>query len=215
MRPLRAVALSTVISASMAAAVLTSAGVSGGTCTTLSDVGADAQCTSSLLRLDGKSSVSAQGVIDGNVGFSNKNNAAAGASPSPGSGSSAASGPLAVAQSMLGTDTFGPYGCEDFVDAAYGRTTANGIGHDQAANFYYALADQGLGHHDMPIPRGALVFTSGPDGDHVDISRGDGTYISGGVQGLSPGYGDGHNVQVLPSPNLGSWTLYGWVNPPW
>jgi cell wall-associated NlpC family hydrolase len=122
---------------------------------------------------------------------------------------------VAVAESMLGTDAFGPYGCEDFVDAAYGRDTTSGIGHDQALNFYQALADRGQGHHEMPIPRGALVFSAGPDGDHVDISRGDGTYVSGGVQGISPGYGDGHNVQILPNPNLGSYTLYGWVYPPW
>ena len=120
-----------------------------------------------------------------------------------------------VAESMLGTDAFGPYGCEDFVDAAYGRTTATGIGHDAALAFYQSVADRGLAHHEMPVPRGALVFSTGADGDHVDISRGDGTYVSGGVQGLSPGYGDGHDVQILPTPNLGSWTLYGWVYPPW
>ena len=78
-----------------------------------------------------------------------------------------------------------------------------------------SLADRGLDHHEMPVPRGALVFSAGPDGNHVDISRGDGTYVSGGVQGLSPGYGDGHDIQILPTPNLGSWTLYGWVYPPW
>lgn len=126
-----------------------------------------------------------------------------------------ATDPVAVADRMVGTDTFGPYGCEDFVDAAYGRTTANGIAHDAALSFYQSLADRGLGHHETPIPAGALVFSSGPDGGHVDISRGDGTYVSGGVQGISPGYGDGHNIQILPAPNLGSWTLEGWAYPPW
>jgi hypothetical protein len=120
-----------------------------------------------------------------------------------------------VAESMVGTDAFGPYGCEDFVDAVYGRTTATGIGHDGALAFYQSLADRGLAHHDIPVPRGALAFSTGADGGHVDISRGDNTYVSGGVQGLWPGYGDGHNVQILPAPNLGSWTLYGWVYPPW
>ena len=143
--------------------------------------------------------------------------ATAGAVPQPSNFQTAVpvGNPVAVAESMLGTDAFGPYGCEDFVDAAYGRTTATGIGHDAALAFYQSLADRGLVHHEMPVPRGALVFTTGADGDHVDISRGDGTYVSGGVQGLWPGYGDGRNVQILPTPNLGSWTLYGWVYPPW
>ena len=131
------------------------------------------------------------------------------------SASHSATDPVAVAERMVGTDTFGPYGCEDFVDAAYGRTTANGIPHDAALSFYQSLADRGLGHHETPIPAGALVFSSGPDGGHVDLSRGDGTYVSGGVQGISPGYGDGHNIQILPAPNLGSWTLEGWAYPPW
>src|SRR5579859_1945224 len=191
MRPFEAVALRTLVSSSMAIAALSSAGAAGATCTTLSDTGADAQCTSSMVRLDSKSSVSAQGQIGGPAAGGTRSNP--GASPTPGSGSSgtatAGGNAVAVAESMLGTDAFGPLGCEDFVDAAYGRNTTTGIGHDQALNFYQSLADQGLGHHDMPIPRGALVFSSGPDGDHVDISRGDGTYVSGGVQGLSPGYG--------------------------
>jgi cell wall-associated NlpC family hydrolase len=120
-----------------------------------------------------------------------------------------------VAESMVGTDMFGPYGCEDFVDAAFGLTTETGIGHDMALSFYQSLAARGLDHHETPIPRGALVFSAGPYGNHVDISRGDGTFVSGGVQGLSPGYGDGHQVQILPSANLGDWTMYGWAYPPW
>jgi hypothetical protein len=120
-----------------------------------------------------------------------------------------------VAESMVGTDVFGPYGCEDFVDAAFGLTTDTGIGHDMALSFYQSLAALGLDHHETPIPRGALVFSAGPYGNHVDISRGDGTFVSGGVQGLSPGYGDGHQVQILPTANLGAWTMYGWAYPPW
>lgn len=215
--------LGALVSASIAIAALSSAGVADATCTSVSGTGADARCTSAptsfAVRLDKKSSVSAQGVLDGTAPSGNRSNATAGASPSPGPGNvdtaNAIGNPVMVAESMLGTDAFGPYGCEDFVDAAYGRTTATGIGHDAALAFYQSLADRGLDHHEMPVPRGALVFSAGPDGDHVDISRGDGTYVSGGVQGLSPGYGDGHDVQILPTPNLGSWTLYGWVNPPW
>jgi hypothetical protein len=214
--------LGALVSASMATA-LSSAGVADATCTSVSGTGADARCTSAptsfAVRLDKNSSVSAQGLLDGAAPSSNRSNATAGALPRPGPGNvdtaSAADHAVMVAESMLGTDAFGPYGCEDFVDAAYGRTTATGIGHDAALAFYQSLADRGLDHHEMPVPRGALVFSAGPDGDHVDISRGDGTYVSGGVQGLSPGYGDGHDVQILPTPNLGSWTLYGWVDPPW
>jgi hypothetical protein len=214
--------LGALVVASMAAG-LSSAGVADATCTTVTGTGADAHCTDSptsfTVKLGKDSSVSAQGVLAGAAGSGNKSAASTAAAPSPGPGNgdtaSAPTNAIAVAQGMLGTDAFGPYGCEDFVDAAYGRTTTNGIGHDQAANFYQSLADRGLGHHEMPIPAGALVFSAGPDGDHVDISRGDGTYISGGVQGLQPGYGDGHNVQILPSPNLGSYSLYGWAYPPW
>jgi hypothetical protein len=215
--------LGALVSASMAIAALSSAGVAEATCTSVSGTGADAHCTSTqtsfAVRLDKNSSVSAQGLLDGAVASGNRSNVTAAALPNPEPGNvdtaSAAANPIAAAESMLGTDAFGPYGCEDFVDAAYGRTTATGIGHDAALAFYQSLANRGLDHHEMPIPRGALVFSAGPDGDHVDISRGDGTYVSGGVQGLSLGYGDGHDVQILPTPNLGSWTLYGWAYPPW
>jgi hypothetical protein len=208
------------LAAAMSMAALSSASVADATCTSVS--GAGARCTSTptsfAVRLDKNSSASAQGLFDGGIA-NGRSTATAGASPGPAPGNfdtaSAVGNPMMVAESMVGTDAFGPYGCEDFVDAVYGRTTATGIGHDAALAFYQSLADRGLAHHEMPVPRGALVFSTGADGDHVDISRGDGTYVSGGVQGLWPGYGDGHNVQILPTPNLGSWTLYGWLYPPW
>jgi hypothetical protein len=194
----RRLLLGALASASMAMAALSSPGLANATCASISGVGVGAGCTSTpasfAVELDTDSSPSAHGLFEE-------------ASP--------VGNPVMVAESMVGTDAFGPYGCEDFVDAVYGRTTATGIGHDEALAFYRSLADRGLAHHEMPIPRGALVFSTGADGDHVDISRGDGTYISAGVQGLSPGYGDGRNIQILPTPNLGSWTLYGWVYPPW
>ncbi|MDF0531911.1 hypothetical protein P0W64_09205 [Tsukamurella sp. 8F] len=118
-------------------------------------------------------------------------------------------------KSMLGTDSFGDYGCEDFVDAAYGRTTANGIPHDGAISYYQNLAAQGHGHPSLPAPRGALVFSQGEDGGHVDISLGNGKYLSGGVQGFGPGWGDGSNIQILPSANLGTFTVVGWAYAPW
>jgi hypothetical protein len=213
----RRLLLGALASGGMAMAAMSSAGVADATCASLNGVGAGAGCpsisTNFAVGPGNDSSASAQGLFDGAIASVNARTATAGAAP--GYTAIAVGNPVTVAERMVGTDAFGPYGCEDFVDAVYGRTTATGIGHDGALAFYQSLADRGLAHHEMPVPRGALVFSTGADGDHVDISRGDGTYISGGVQGLSPGYGDGHNVQILPTPNLGSWTLYGWVYPPW
>ncbi|MBU3748936.1 MAG: hypothetical protein FGM52_00525 [Mycobacterium sp.] len=183
--------------ASITAAVI-SAGVAAATCSAGPGTDRGAQCvpdeTSFPVELDELALVSPRG----SLGFHYP-----------------ANDPVLVAESMVGTDVFGPYGCEDFVDAAFGLTTETGIGHDMALSFYQSLADQGLDHHETPIPRGALVFSASPYGNHVDISRGDGTFVSGGVQGLSPGYGDGHQVQILPTANLGAWEMYGWVYPPW
>ncbi len=122
---------------------------------------------------------------------------------------------IARGESMIGTDSFGEYGCEDFVDAAYGMNTSNGMPHNGAREFYENLVSEGKGHSSLPAPRGALVFSAGEDGDHVDISLGNGKYLSGGVQGFAPGWGDGSDIQILPSANLGSWTLYGWAYAPW
>ena len=222
----RGLVLGALVSASVTAAV-SSAGVAAATCTPGRGTDAGAQCapdeTSFSVQLDGKSSVSAQGRLGGPGASTSKSDVTAGgpptAEPRPAPRSLGtqypANDPVLVAESMVGTDVFGPYGCEDFVDAAFGLTTDTGIGHDAALSFYQSLAARGLDHHETPIPRGALVFSAGPYGNHVDISRGDGTFVSGGVQGLSPGYGDGHQVQILPTANLGAWTMYGWVYPPW
>ncbi|WP_431237289.1 hypothetical protein ACQ86B_21130 [Mycolicibacterium aichiense] len=106
---------------------------------------------------------------------------------------------------------FGPYGCEAFVAYAFDVPQAK-YGWDGAAEtMYQTLLQQGEIHTDMDAPRGALVFSKSPYGAHIDIARGDGTYISGGVQGLKRGYGDGHNIQILPSPHVGSgWMYRGW-----
>jgi hypothetical protein len=118
---------------------------------------------------------------------------------------------IAKAESALGTDQFGPWGCEAFVAWAYGVPQGQ-YGWDGAAEtMYQTLLRQGQIHTGMNAPRGALVFSKSPYGAHIDIARGDGTYISGGVQGLTRGYGDGHNIQILPSPHVGSgWTYRGW-----
>lgn len=216
------VVLGTLVSVSVTAAV-SSVGVAAATCSSSRGADAGAQCaaeeTSFSVELDGKSSVSAQGRLGGPGTRTGKSDVPAPAELQPAPASLGtqypANDPVLVAESMVGTDAFGPYGCEDFVDAAFGLTTETGIGHDMALSFYQSLAARGLDHHETPIPRGALVFSVGQYGNHVDISRGDGTFVSGGVQGLSPGYGDGHQVQILPSANLGEWKMYGWAYPPW
>ena len=222
----RGVVLGALVSASMTAAI-SSAAVATASCTLGQDTDVGAQCaldeTSFSVQLDGKSSVSAQGRLGGPGVNISRSDVTAGLPPiaepwsPPGSLGTRYPGndPVLVAESMVGTDVFGPYGCEDFVDAAFGLTTETGIGHDMALSFYQSLAALGLDHHETPIPRGALVFSAGPYGNHVDISRGDGTFVSGGVQGLSPGYGDGHQIQILPTANLGDWSMYGWTYPPW
>ena len=220
----RGLVLAALVSASVTAAV-SSAGVAAASCTPGGGTDADAQCAldepSFSVPLDGMSSASAQGRLGGpGANTSERDVIAWGpltAEPVPRSLGTQypANDPVLVAESMVGTDVFGPYGCEDFVDAAFGLTTETGIGHDMARSFYQSLAARGLDHHETPIPRGALVFSVSPYGNHVDISRGDGTFVSGGVQGLSPGYGDGHQIQILPSANLGAWTMYGWAYPPW
>ena len=104
--------------------------------------------------------------------------------------------PPSQSRGVLGSDQFGPYGCEAFVAFAYGVPQAK-YGWDGASEtMYQTLLKQGQIHNDMNPPRGALVFSKGSDGPDIDIARGDGTYISGGVQGLARGYGDGHNIQI-------------------
>ena len=122
---------------------------------------------------------------------------------------------IARGMTMLHTDDFGIYGCEDFVDAAYGLNTATAIPHNGAIAYYENLAARGQGHSSLPAPFGALVFSQGADGGHVDISMGNGKYLSGGVQGFAPGWGDGTDIQILPSANLGKWRLVGWAYAPW
>lgn len=235
-RATRGSVVGALISASIAATI-SPAGVAHATCTTVRGTGAGAYCpsdpTSFSVELDEKSSFSAQGRLGGagpTTGASDFTAAVPSAAAVPSTAEPTAApkpaprslgtaypsnDPVLVAESMVGTDAFGPYGCEDFVDAAYGLTTETGIGHDMALSFYYSMAAQGLDHHETPIPRGALVFSTGQYGNHVDISRGDGTFVSGGVQGLSPGYGDGHQIQILPTANLGPFTVHGWIYPPW
>lgn len=137
---------------------------------------------------------------------------AASASADPRATIPGADAAIAKAESLLGTDEFGIYGCEALVAFAFGVSQAE-YGWDGAAEtMYQTLREQGKIHTDRNPPRGALVFSRGFVGAHIDISRGDGTYVSGGVQGLSPGYGDGSNIQILDSPSVGdeNYTYRGW-----
>lgn len=122
---------------------------------------------------------------------------------------------IARGMTLVGTDTFGEYGCEDFVDFAYGKTTATGIPRDTARSFYEGLEAKGLGHSQLPSPRGALVFSQSDYGYHVDISLGNGKYLSGGVQGLKRGYGDGSQIQVIDAPSPRPHRVLGWAYAPW
>ena len=137
---------------------------------------------------------------------------AAGAPASPQTTIPGADAAIAKAESLLGTDQFGIYGCEALVAYAFGVPQEQ-YGWDGASEtMYQTLLEQGKIQTDRNPPRGALVFSRGFVGPHIDISRGDGTYVSGGVQGLSPGYGDGSNIQILPSPSVGDdrYTYRGW-----
>lgn len=144
---------------------------------------------------------------------------AASAAPPPGPDPSArADAAVARADSMVGTDFGGDFGCGVFVAAAYG---VPGIGYETAKLFRDALAAQNKIVMSPNPPRGALVFSESSwdrGAGHVDIARGDGTYVSGGVdKGTRPSLGGaGHNVQVLRTWNPASDARYlGWAYAPW
>ncbi len=125
---------------------------------------------------------------------------------------------VARAESMVGTDFGGDWGCGVFVAAAFG---VPGIGYDTAKLFHDALAAQNKIVMTPDPPRGALVFSESSwdqGAGHLDIARGDGTYVSGGVdKGTRPSLGGaGHNVQVLRSWNPAPDARYlGWAYAPW
>ncbi len=124
--------------------------------------------------------------------------------------SSTADDAVARADSMVGTDFGGDFGCGVLVAAAYG---VPGIGYDTAKLFRDALAAQNKIAMSPDPPRGALVFSESSwdrGAGHVDIARGDGTYVSGGVGGGGP------TVQVLRTWNPAPGARYlGWAYAPW
>src|SRR5215212_7356189 len=81
---------------------------------------------------------------------------------------------IARAESALGSDRFGPYGCEAFVAFAYGVPQAK-YGWDGASEtMYQTLLTQGQIHTDMNAPRGALTRpgVSGDSRSWEDLSYG-------------------------------------------
>ncbi len=119
------------------------------------------------------------------------------------------------ANSQIGSDDY-DFRCGQFVANAYGR---NGIGYYSALELRDHLAAVGQIHPDIDYPKGALVFSmsdydiqDGKHQGHVMLSRGDGTFVSGGA---SRSFGTGHTVQVANSwnPSIGA-TYLGWAFAP-
>lgn len=114
---------------------------------------------------------------------------------------------IAWGNSKIGSQDY-PMLCERFVENAYGVT----------GRYPSALADftdqqtKGLIRTTLPAPRGALVYSRTPYDQgygHVEISRGDGTYLSGGMGNPT--------VQLVSSPSArtgAGYTFLGWAYPP-
>lgn len=105
---------------------------------------------------------------------------------------------LAWANSMIGSMSYAGL-CERFVENAYGTSNR----YPSAISAYAALRNAGaIRTSTTGIPVGALVFSSNPAWDqgygHVMISRGDGTFVSGGVLTT---YGNHTTVQVMGFPS--------------
>ncbi|WP_131805947.1 hypothetical protein [Mycobacterium alsense] len=129
---------------------------------------------------------------------------------------------VAWANSKVGSNDY-VFACGRFVANAYGEP---GLGYPSALAFHDYLATTRQIHMDANFPRGALVFSESPwdmengaHQGHVVIARGDGTFVSGGVDQRSqrgaPGLGGGSTVQILKSWNPAPGSEYlGWASPP-
>src|SRR6478609_8718729 len=107
---------------------------------------------------------------------------------------------IAKAESALGSDRFGPYGCEAFVAFAYDVPQAK-YGWDGASEtMYQTLLAQGQIHTDMNAPRGALVFSKGSDGPHIDIARGDGLTSPAASKDSREDTATGTTFRFFPAP---------------
>lgn len=112
---------------------------------------------------------------------------------------------VAWANSMVGSNAY-PGLCELFVENAFNTSGR----YPSAIAAFNALQSAGQMHYSSTgIPAGALVFSSNPAYDsgygHVMLSRGDGTFVSGGAGSPS--------VKIYSTPNPGS-TFLGWAYAP-
>lgn len=99
--------------------------------------------------------------------------------------------------------------CERFVEQAYGTSGR----FTSALAAFNALRARGMVHSNATnIPAGALVFSTGSDPrfGHVMLSRGNGTFVSGGA---STQYGNHATVQTFSSP-APSGVFLGWSTAP-
>lgn len=117
---------------------------------------------------------------------------------------------VAWANSQVGSMGY-PGLCELFVENAYGTSGR----YASAIAAYYALRAAGQIHTSSTgIPAGALVFSSNRAWDlgygHVMLSRGDGTFVSGGAW---TGGGNHTTVQIFSSPAPSGGYL-GWAYAP-
>lgn len=114
---------------------------------------------------------------------------------------------VAWANSMVGSQSYRGL-CELFVENAFGTSGR----YASALAAFYAMRAAGQMHYTLPAPRGALVFSRTPVDmgyGHVQLSRGDGSYVSGGMGNPT--------VQITYSPSAGSGTGYyflGWSYAP-
>lgn len=127
-----------------------------------------------------------------------------GAQPTPAPAATRETKAVVWGNSQVGSQAY-PGLCERFVENAYnmsGRFAS-------AIAAYRSLKASGAIHTNATgIPTGALVFSQGPaDGGygHVMLSRGDGTFVSGGANGPT--------VKMFSTPNPGS-TYLGWAYAP-
>jgi hypothetical protein len=146
-----------------------------------------------------------------------------GAAPAPAPSAAPAAAPqgsredraVAWANGQVGSDSY-DHLCGRFVANAYGKPN---LGAASAQIFHDQLAGSGQIHMDRNYPKGALVFSAsnwdvykGVHQGHVVLSRGDGSFVSGGV---STSFGSGHTVQILRSWNPSPGAQYlGWASAP-
>lgn len=124
----------------------------------------------------------------------------------PGSVGARETNAIAWANSQIGSNAYVGL-CQKFVENAYGTSGR----YASAIAMYNAMKSAGvINTSSTNIPKGAIVFASYPAYDegygHAELSRGDGTFVSGGV---SPAYGA--SVQAFSSLPAG---YLGWCMAP-